>query len=274
MSIIIGINAFHADSSAAIFKDGELLFAIEEEKLNRLKHWAGFPELSIKKCLEFAKIDSRMVTDVSMNTNPLSNLNKKIPYFLQKYLFGNKKKEIFKRIKNKIEIKNYLVENLNFNKSVNIHFIDHHLSHIASSFYPSKFKSSLAISVDGFGDFASINIAKCNQSEIKILKKIFFPDSLGIFYEMMTQLLGFQNYGDEYKLMGLAPYGKPNYFDKIKNNLFINKNFFKLNEMYFNHHKKCLKYKKELLSFLMIQKVLVLSYQLKEVKKFLFTEIK
>ena len=100
MSIIIGINAFHADSSAAIFKDGELLFAIEEEKLNRLKHWAGFPELSIKKCLEFTKIDSRMVTDVSMNTNPLSNLNKKIPYFLQKYLFGNKKKEIFKRIKN------------------------------------------------------------------------------------------------------------------------------------------------------------------------------
>ena len=245
MSIIIGINAFHADSSAAIFKDGELLFAIEEEKLNRLKHWAGFPELSIKKCLEFTKIDTRIVTDVSINTNPLSNLNKKIPYFLQKYLFGNKKKEIFKRIKNKIEIKNYLIKNLNFNKNVNIHFIDHHLSHIASSFYPSKFKSSLAISVDGFGDFASINIAKCNQSEIKILKKIFFPDSLGIFYEMMTQLLGFENYGDEYKLMGLAPYGEPNYFEKIKNNLFIDKNFFKLNELYFNHHKKNYSYKFE-----------------------------
>ena len=245
MPIIIGINAFHADSSAAIFKDGELLFAIEEEKLVRQKHWAGFPEEAIKKCLEHASIEASMITDVSINSNPVSNLNKKIPYFLKNYLFGNKKKEIFTRIKNKFNIKKYLINNLNFNRDIKIHYIDHHLSHIASSFYPSNFEESLAISIDGFGDFASLNIAKCKKNQIKILHKIFFPNSIGIFYEMMTQLLGFKNYGDEYKLMGLASYGKPIYFEKLKNNLFKNSELFELNCDYFNHTKKNFTYKFE-----------------------------
>ena len=149
-------------------------------------------------------------------------------------MFGSKKKEIFTRIKNKFNIKKYLINNLNFNRNIKIHYIDHHLSHIASSFYPSNFEESLAISIDGFGDFASLNIAKCKKNQIKILHKIFFPNSIGIFYEMMTQLLGFKNYGDEYKLMGLASYGKPIYFEKLKNNLFKNSELFELNCDYFN----------------------------------------
>ena len=243
MSIIIGINAFHADSSAAILKNGKLLFAIEEEKLIRQKHWAGFPENSIKKCLEFNNIDASDVTDVSINTSPFSNLHMKVPYFLKKYLIGKKKNEIFQRIKNKIDIKKFLIKSNNFNKNIKVHYIDHHMAHIASSFYPSEFEEALAISIDGFGDFASLNIAKCNKKNITILKKIFFPDSLGIFYEMMTQLLGFQNYGDEYKLMGLASYGKPIYFDTIKNNLFKKSQLFKLNCEYFNHNKTNFSYK-------------------------------
>ena len=245
MPIIIGINAFHADSSAAIFKDGELLFAIEEEKLVRQKHWAGVPEEAIKKCLEYSNIEASMITDVSINSNPTSNLNKKIPYFLKKYLIGSKKKEIFTRIKNKFNIKKYLIKNLNFNKNIKIHYIDHHLSHIASSFYPSNFEESLAISIDGFGDFSSLNIAKCEKNQIKTLHKTFFPNSLGIFYEMMTQLLGFKNYGDEYKLMGLASYGEPIYFENLKNNLFKNDELFELNCDYFNHTKKNFSYKFE-----------------------------
>ncbi|HBL55430.1 MAG TPA: carbamoyltransferase, partial [Deltaproteobacteria bacterium] len=120
-----------------------------------------------------------------------------------------------------------------FKKNIKIHYIDHHLSHIASSYYPSKFDEALALSIDGFGDFASINIAKCKKNKIEILEKVFFPDSLGIFYEMMTQFLGFKNYGDEYKLMGLASYGNSSYFEKIKNNLFIKDKLFKLNCDYF-----------------------------------------
>ncbi len=245
MSFIIGLNSHHADSSAAIFKDEKLIFAIEEEKLLREKHWAGFPSNSIKKCLEFCNINASEVSDISINTSPFSNLNKKIPYFLKKYLTGKKKKEIFQRVKNKFEIKNYLIKNLNFNKNIKIHYIDHHLSHIASSFYPSGFDESLAISVDGFGDFSSVNIARCNNKNITILDKVYFPDSLGIFYEMMTQLLGFKNYGDEYKLMGLASYGNPKYFKKIKDNLFQDGNLFKLNCDYFNHDKKNFTYKFE-----------------------------
>ena len=121
MSFIIGLNSHHADSSAAIFKDEKLIFAIEEEKLLREKHWAGFPSNSIKKCLEFCNINASEVSDISINTSPFSNLNKKIPYFLKKYLTGKKKKEIFQRVKNKFEIKNYLIKNLNFNKNIKIH---------------------------------------------------------------------------------------------------------------------------------------------------------
>ena len=243
MSIIIGINAYHADSSASIFINGKLLFAIEEEKLNRQKHWAGIPSESIKACLKFTGINANDVTDVSINSDPFSNLNKKIPYFLNNYIFGKKKYEIINRLKNKFSLKKYLLDELNFNKDLKIHYIDHHLSHIASSYFPSNFEEALAISVDGFGDFASINIARCNKDRIDILKKVYFPHSLGIFYEMMTQLLGFKKYGDEYKLMGLSSYGKPNYVKKIKKNIFIEKKFLELNPKYFLHLKKDFSYK-------------------------------
>jgi len=235
MSIIIGLNAFHADSAAALTKDNQLLFAIEEEKLNRVKHWAGFPLLAINKCLKETSIASQEVTDISINTNPFSNLKKKLPFFLKNFLFGTKKYEIFNRTKNKFKLKSLLNKNFNFNSKVKIHFVDHHLSHISSVYYASNFDESLCISVDGFGDFASIAIAKCIKNNIQIIDKVFFPHSLGIFYEMMTQALGFKNYGDEFKVMGLASYGKPIYFDLLKNNIFNEKNIFSLNLNYFNH---------------------------------------
>lgn len=235
MSIVLGLNAFHADSAAALTKDNELLFAIEEEKLNRVKHWAGFPILSINKCLVETSIAPEEVTDISINTNPYSNLKKKIPFFLKKFLFGKKKYEIFSRIKNKFKLKSLLNKNFNFNTKVKIHFVDHHLSHISSVYYASNFDESLCISVDGFGDFVSVAVAKCIKNKIQIIDKVFFPDSLGIFYEMMTQALGFKNYGDEYKIMGLASYGKPIYYDLLKKNIFEEKNIFSLNLDYFNH---------------------------------------
>ena len=235
MSIVLGLNAFHADSAAALTKDNELLFAIEEEKLNRVKHWAGFPILSINKCLVETSIAPEEVTDISINTNPYSNLKKKIPFFLKKFLFGKKKYEIFSRIKNKFKLKSLLNKNFNFNTKVKIHFVDHHLSHISSVYYASNFDESLCISVDGFGDFVSVAVAKCIKNKIQIIDKVFFPDSLGIFYEMMTQALGFKNYGDEYKIMGLASYGKPIYYDILKKNIFEEKNIFSLNLDYFNH---------------------------------------
>ena len=225
MSIILGLNCNHADSSACIIRNGELLFAIEEERINRIKHWAGLPINSIKECLKFTKIEINEITDIAINTNPLSNINKKIIYFLKNYLSGNKKYEIANRIIKKVNIKRDI--NTNFqpealSKNTKLHYIDHHLSHIASAFYPSGFKEAVGLSIDGFGDFCSICIAKCETDKINVIKKFLFPHSLGVFYESFTQLIGFKNYGDEYKMMGLSSYGKPIYYEKILNNVFNN----------------------------------------------------
>ena len=243
MPIILGLNINHADSSACIIKDNKLVFAIEEEKLNRKKHWAGLPILAIKECLKYANIKEEQLTNISLNTNPLSNLPQKSIYFLKNYIFGSKKREIFLRLKKKLTIKDELSREFSFSKKIKIDYVDHHLSHIASSYYPSNFDHAICISIDGFGDFASVVIAEGKGKKINIKEKIFFPDSLGIFYEMMTQLLGFKNFGDEYKLMGLSSYGRPTYKEAILNTLFEDSKTFKLNKKYFAHTEKNFSYK-------------------------------
>ena len=242
MKIIVGINAYHADSSACLIVDGKLIAAVEEERLNRKKHFSGYPINAVKECLRIAKIDSTQITDIAYNTKPLSNLIPKSFFFI-KNLF--KKKDISTtRFFKKINIKNTIVKEFKLNKKIKYHYIEHHLAHIASAFYPSNFKKCIGLSIDGSGDFVSCAIAECENKKINIKKKIFFPQSLGIFYHGMTQFLGFKNYGEEYKMMGLAPYGKPIYFEKIMKNLFFseNKNLINLNLEYFNHAKPGYKY--------------------------------
>jgi carbamoyltransferase len=246
MSIILGLNINHADSSACIFKDGTLLFAVEEERINRIKHWAGLPVESIKLCLDQTGISINEITDVTINSNPLSNILPKVTFFLKNYISGRKKYEIFQRLKQKLNLKQKLEQNFFpkiFSKNIKFHYVDHHLSHIASAFYPSKFEKAVGLSIDGFGDFCSIAIAKCEDGKISIIDKTYFPDSLGIIYEAFTQYLGFNNYGDEYKVMGLSSYGSPIYSDIIEKNIFTNTDKFKLNLDYFNHTNKDYKYK-------------------------------
>jgi len=240
MKTIIGLNAFHADASAVLIKNNKLVYGIEEEKILRIKHWSGFPSNSLNECLIRADLKDNEKLEISINTSVTSNLIAKLKYFLKNYILSHKRNEILNRIKNKLNIKKLIKYN-----NININYVDHHLSHIASSFYASKFDSSIGISIDGFGDFVSCAIADCKSNKIKIIKKIYFPHSLGIFYEAMTQLLGFANYGDEYKLMGLSSFGKPIYFDKIKKNLFENDKFYKLNLIFFNHNKKNFRYVSE-----------------------------
>ncbi|MDC0446034.1 carbamoyltransferase [Candidatus Pelagibacter sp.] len=248
MSIVLGLNCNHADSSACIIKDGKLLFAIEEERLNRVKHWAGLPVESIKCCLENLDLNISDIVDITINTNPKSNLFKKSLYLFKNYIFGKKKFEIYQRLKKKY----FIIEELNnyffpdkISKNVKINYIDHHLSHIASAYFPSGFDKAIGLSIDGFGDFVSLAIAKCNNNNIEFIKKIYFPDSLGVLYEAFTQLSGFEGYGDEYKFMGLSSYGTPIFFDEIKKNLFIDYKNLKLNLKYFNHTNKNFVYKFE-----------------------------
>ena len=246
MTIVLGLNCYHADSSACLFVDNKLEFGIEEERINRTKHWAGLPINSIKACLAYKNLKISDVTDIAINTNPFSNITQKASFFLKNYIVGSKKREIFKRTKNKFNLLDNINKNFKkdkLNKNVKLHFIDHHLSHLASAFYPSKFSKAIGLSVDGFGDFCSVAIAKCENKKIKIIDKIYFPHSLGVFYEAFTQILGFSNYGDEYKVMGLSSYGSPRYFNEILNSFFNNKKNIDLNLDYFRHTGKDFKYK-------------------------------
>ena len=239
--IILGINTSHADSSACLIVEGRLVAAIEEERMNRIKHYAGFPAQAIKECLMIAEVEEKDITDVAFNTKPFSNLIQKGNFFLKNLSF---KENFFKkRFFMKKNLHKTLKKNLQLNKNVKFHYIEHHLAHIASAFYPSGFEKANGLSIDGSGDFVSFAYAKCEKNKILIEKKIYFPDSLGIFYHAMTQFLGYKNYGDEYKIMGLAAYGKPIYFDKILKNLFKNNaELFELNLDFFNHYKKNFKY--------------------------------
>ena len=247
MKIILGINALHSDSSACIINNGELICAIEEERINRKKHTSLFPSLAIEECIKISDINKNSITDIAINSNPKCNFWAKA-FFALKNININKNNEFFKRFKNKSNFKNIICEKLDIKSNVKFHNIEHHLSHIASAYFPSEFKKTNALSIDGSGDFASLTIGECNNQKIKITNKIFFPNSLGIFYQAMTQFLGFKNYGDEYKVMGLAPYGAPIYFEKIKNNIFKEtKLFFELNQKFFLHSNINFKYQNELL---------------------------
>ena len=243
MSITIGINANHADSAISIFENEKLIFGVEEERINRVKHWAGLPIESINYGIDFCNLDKEKISDIAFNTDPYSNFLYKFKYFIQNYLFSKKSKEIFLRQGKKFSNLHLIKKKLNLNKNIKFHFIDHHLSHLASAFYPSGFDKAIGLSIDGFGDFCSLSIAECENNKINIIEKINFPDSLGVFYEAMTQLAGFKKYGEEYKLMGLSSYGKPLYESEIIKNLFKNQELPKLNLKYFNHYKRNFEYK-------------------------------
>ncbi len=238
---ILGLNAFHADSSACIYKDGQLIAAIEEERIRRIKHWAGFPLESIKFCLNEAGINIEQVDYITIGNNPKANFLKKIIYVLKKQVRFSSSVDRFKRFKNLVDLKTILSNELNVPISrikAEIHKVEHHRCHIASAFFASPFEKSALLSIDGFGDFTSTMIGVGTDNVIEISDAVHFPHSAGIFYTSFTQYLGFPKYGDEYKVMGLAPYGNPVYVDKLRDVIhFTEDGLFKLNLKYFTHHK-------------------------------------
>lgn len=236
--IILGINAYHGDSSAALIKDGVLLAAVEEERFRRVKHWAGFPSLAVKYCLSVAKIEADEIDYIAINQNSKSNLIKRILYlinyrvtlqfFLKRLKIRRKRGDVLEEIK-KI-FPNAIIKAKVMN-------IEHHEAHIASAFLASEFENAISISVDGFGDFSSAAWAICSGCDIKMCDRVYFPHSLGIFYQALTQFLGFEKYGDEYKVMGLAPYGKPIFLEQMNQIVHLKENGkFELNLAYFKHH--------------------------------------
>jgi len=238
--IVLGINSYHANSSAALVVDGKLVFAIEEERLNRIKNSAGFPKLAIEACLRYQKINLDDVDLICTNSNPNEQILKKIKFSFKNLVHFS---EIIKKISNlsnKINLRTKIDEISNFGtfkgKIINT---EHHLSHIASAYFLSGFTSAAGISVDGSGDFTTTSNSLCEDQLIKMKDRIFYPHSLGIFYSSITNFLGFENYGEEYKVMALGASGDCSLDSKLEKIIGLDSNGkFLLNLDYFIHQKK------------------------------------
>ena len=237
MTYVLGLNAYHADAAACLVRDGELVAAVEEERFRRIKHWGGFPSGAIRYCLAEAGITLADVDHVSVNTDNRAQRWRKLGYVLTS---GVSIGYVAKRLRARAErtdIRGELREHLpgqEFRGTV--HAVEHHLCHLASAFFVSPYEKAAAVSVDGFGDFSSAAWGLGEGTKLAVEGGVYFPHSLGVFYEAMTQFIGFPHYGDEYKVMGLAPYGEPRFVDQMKSFVRLKDDGrFELDLRYFRH---------------------------------------
>src|SRR5215471_12913215 len=212
--LILGLNMFHADASAAIVVDGEVKFAIAEERLNRHKHFGGFPSLAVKACLDAVGAKISDLEHVAVGQDSDANLIKKVQYAIANpakmlnFIRLRQRKEAMRDVRSLIaQALDVDSTTLNFQE----HHLEHHIAHIASAFYCSPWDKAAGFSYDGFGDFVSIMTARCEGNNIDVLDRVFLPHSLGSVYTMICEFIGYSKYGDEGKVMGLAPYGGDKY---------------------------------------------------------------
>jgi carbamoyltransferase len=236
--LILGLNMFHADASAAIVVDGEIKFAVAEERLNRHKHFGGFPALAVKACLDAVGARIADIDHVAVGQDGDANLAKKVQYAL-----ANPSKILnFIRLRQRKEsmrdVRSLLAKALDADSSAlrfQEHHIEHHIAHIASAYYCSPWEEAAGFSYDGSGDFVSTMMARCEGNEIEVLDRVFLPHSLGSLYTMICEFIGYSKYGDEGKVMGLAPYGKnrDEYRDELRKIVAVKNEGFQLDLSYF-----------------------------------------
>src|SRR4029077_3210633 len=217
--LILGLNMFHADASAAIVLDGEVKFAIAEERLNRHKHFGGFPALAVKACLDAIGAKISDVEHVAIAQDSDANLAKKVQYALANparilnFIRLRQRKQAMR------DVRSLLAQEFEVNSQSLLfteHHLEHHIAHIASAFYCSPWEKAAGFSYDGSGDFVSTMMARCEGNQIQVLDRVFLPDSLGSFSTMICEFIGYKQYGDEGKVMGLAPYGKDTYHEQLR----------------------------------------------------------
>ena len=234
--LILGLNMFHADASAAIVQDGEVVFAVAEERLNRQKHFGGFPSLAVKACLDAVGARITDIDHVAVGQDSDANLARKVQYALANpdkilnFIHLRARKQAMRDLRtllaNALDVDAKL---LRFQE----HRLEHRIAHIASAYYCSPWIKAAGFSYDGSGDFVSTMLARCEGNDIDILERVFLPHSLGSFYSMICEFIGYKNYGDEGKVMGLAPYGKDTYCDPIKSIVGLKNGSFQLDLKYF-----------------------------------------
>lgn len=244
MEYIIGINAYHGDSSACILGNGQLIAAAEEERFRRIKHWAGFPSESIKYCLEEAGLKLSDIDCIAINRLSKANI-------FRKFHFAVRHRPDFRMILNRLKNAGQIagvpaeIDALSGGRGFagRIHYIEHHVAHLASAYYASPYPTASVVSVDGFGDFASTAWGRGEAGSLRLEDRVFFPHSLGIMFQAITQYLGFPEYGDEYKVMGLASYGRPVQVKAFESVVQLKPGGrFELNTEYFRHADKRVDY--------------------------------
>ena len=241
---IIGINAYHGDASAALVVDGQLIAAVEEERFNRIKHWAGFPAQSIRWCLETANLKPSDIDHVAVSFNPRANLLRRLGFVATHWPSFGAILDRLRRQGKTLGLEEQFAAAVGQNQSAiraKFHRIEHHQTHVAAGFLISPFEESAVLSVDGMGDFTSTLTAHARGNDWTELQRVFYPHSIGFLYTAITMYLGFPYYGDEYKVMGLAPYGEPEFADFFRRMIRPKGETFELNLDYFTHHKSGIK---------------------------------
>jgi carbamoyltransferase len=231
--VILGLNAFHGDSSAAVFRDGVLTGAVEEERFNRIKHWAGLPVAAAHWCLAGSVPDH-----VAISRDPKAHALKKLarvasrPQDWRKFVTRAQNSAAVLQVGETLRAAGVTGE------ETRVHFVEHHRAHLASAFLCSPYEEAAVVSVDGFGDFSSVMWGVGRGTQITVKGGTHYPHSLGLFYTAITQLTGFPKYGDEYKMMGLAAFGEPRYLEAMRRIVRLEGDEVRLDLSYFTHHTK------------------------------------
>jgi carbamoyltransferase len=238
---ILGINAYHGNASAAIVCDGTLVAAVEEERFNRVKYAAGFPRLAIRYCLKEAGLQLDEIDHVAVPRNPYARLATKLFYAVRMPSFARSRAKVLAKFTGIREALAGAFDADPSTISARFHHIEHHQAHLASAFFVSPFERAALLSADGLGDFASTMWGTGAGNHMSIEDVIAFPHSLGLYYSAITQYLGFPKFGDEYKVMGLAAYGQPEFLEAFRDIVRFdaqgNGNGFRLGLDYFTHHR-------------------------------------
>lgn len=239
MAVIIGLNAYHADSAACLIRDGRIEAAVEEERFTRQKHWSGIPVKSVRFCMEAAGVGWGDIDAIGLNTAPATARQRKYLYIATHPLalgLAWRRARVARKRRSAVKV---LDEHFGLPFEGKIIHVEHHIAHLASAYFASGWENAAALSLDGFGDFASAAYGLGVDGKIKVFGRTYFPHSLGIFYQAITQYLGFPQYGDEYKVMGLAPYGRPRFLKEMEEIAGFEEGleWYRLNLKYFRHHR-------------------------------------
>ena len=235
--LIVGLNAYHGDVAAAVIRDGRLLAALEEERFSRIKHVAGFPARAIARGLEMAGASPADVDIWAIARGRRVHLLQKAWFGLTHRpgprLLGQYRNTTSKQA----NIPDMIAQTFGLDAaSINAQYVEHHPAHLASAFYTSGLSDAACCAIDGFGDFVSVSLARGERGRLEVIDRVFFPHSLGLLYLAITQYLGFKKYGDEYKVMGLAPYGSPTHVEALSKLLTLEpEGGFSLSLEYFRH---------------------------------------